>query len=328
MTTNRGSSPPFSAALELEHSLQQWHAKEFKSNITLPGHPRIELSDMDDTIGFVLSDIDCPSLNALEPYLWLISTPRHDNITPLHRQRLRGRQIIPLEDPDMHLVWRRHEIFVKPLPAYLLSHAFWEQLLLNTTSPQPEERQRVVRAAMGLLRTYASLIRHPSDFRIAKHDELELVPKDVSWEDFSRFIAKFHTLSETHVCARYQKYGELRYSRLNILVKLLFLRWNYCYILGDYQAYFERFYGPILFVFAVLSVMLNAMQVELAVESLDPRPWTRFWQASRGFAVCTLILAALLTAFLVLLFARKILSEALYAAGMRVHAIDRKPRRT
>ncbi|KAK5125217.1 hypothetical protein LTR85_000893 [Meristemomyces frigidus] len=315
---SRQIQPPFQASLELDHSLTSWHPKHAQANLCLPGQPRVSLSDADSVLDFLESDLLTIDLDNLEPYLWLISTPLPSNITPLHRQCLRGRRITPMEDPDLHLVWHRYKIFVKPLPAYLCSYAFWEHFV---HSPQPQcadQKHAVAQAALGLLRSYSHLVKHPSDFAIAQRDDLQLISKKVTYEDFCRFIAAFEHLNQDDVSKRYRRYGELRFSRLNYLFKIVLWRWSFRDTSSDYRDYFERFFGPLLFVFAVLSVLLNAMQVVLAAEGLDDRYWRTFWSMSRWFAVSTIAVALLLTGVMLLLLARKMAGEILYAVRKRL----------
>lgn len=45
---------------------------------------------------------------------------------------------------------------------------------------------------------------------------------------------------------------------------------------------------PVLFLFAVLTTILNAMQVNLAVDQVTEGSWTRFWPFCRWFSVLSL----------------------------------------
>src|SRR5271155_5226173 len=67
---------------------------------------------------------------------------------------------------------------------------------------------------------------------------------------------------DADVSDRYQ-YGELRLSRLNLYAPFLFHRFYYEQVHGQYGEYFARLYGPILFIFAVVSTLLNAMKVAM-----------------------------------------------------------------
>jgi hypothetical protein len=47
---------------------------------------------------------------------------------------VRGRRVTITEKPALHLVWFYERVFVKPLPKYLLSHAFSEHYSLSPLS--------------------------------------------------------------------------------------------------------------------------------------------------------------------------------------------------
>ncbi|KAK4954659.1 hypothetical protein LTR10_008092 [Elasticomyces elasticus] len=309
---------PFSQALELDHTLRQWQAKSESVDFCLPGHPRIGIEDTTGVLDCLNSDLVTSDLDRIEPWLWLVSTPSPQNISPLHRQVLRGRRIVSMEDPDLHMVWTRHQIFLKPLPAYLLSHAFWQEYLSPPGRGNLSQTQHLAQASCGLLRSYAYLIRHPSDFAIAQRDDLCLIPESISYDAFCKFIVAFEHLDADSVSPRYKLFGEIRLSRTNFLVKLLFRSWTFRETTSDYLDYFERFFGPLLFVFAVFSMLLNAMQVTLAVESLETKEWHAFWDVARWFAVTTIMVVVLLTGSMFLLLTKKLTSEYLYAMRMCV----------
>lgn len=42
-----------------------------------------------------------------------------------------NRAIVITERADEHLVWHEHRIFIKPMPAFLLCHSFWETHLCS-----------------------------------------------------------------------------------------------------------------------------------------------------------------------------------------------------
>ena len=69
------------------------------------------------------------------------------------------------------------------------------------------------------------------------------------------------------------RYGELRLTRLNLYAPLLLRKFHYEQVHGQNGDFFGRLYGPVLFVFAVVSIILNAMQVELAVEQFITPHW-------------------------------------------------------
>ncbi|EON65746.1 hypothetical protein W97_04985 [Coniosporium apollinis CBS 100218] len=177
-------SPPFSRAHQLCSDFDPHEAKGSANEIrppaaALPGQPCILLSDCIRTKQFLIKEFWAHDLEVMAPRLWVMSTQSSANVNPLHRQKVKGREIVVTEDPRLHLVWIHDRIFIKPLPRYLLSHAFWEQFLLSKSSTLTDRRDTIRKAAMGYLRTYRHLIQHESDFVIAQQDHLRLVPKDV-----------------------------------------------------------------------------------------------------------------------------------------------------
>ena len=141
---------------------------------------------------------------------------------------------------------------------------------------------------------------------------MRLLPPNITWEQFCDFSARNHAISDSQVSIRYH-YGELILTRLNLYVKFFLRKFYYEQVHGQYGAYFSRFYGPFLFIFAVFSIFLNAMQVELSVESLTSLQWQPFWYLSRWFSVLTLACLAFLTWSLVLLLIGMIVDEWVWA---------------
>jgi hypothetical protein len=314
--------PPFSKAQQLCNDLDPHNTdrstREPEAPVrSLPGQPCIMLSDPIRIAQFLIKEFWAQDLEATAPHLWVMSTQSSANVNPLHRQRVKGREIIVTEDPRLHLVWIHDRIFIKPLPMYLLSHAFWEQFLLYDSSTLADSQEAVRRAAMGYLRTYRYLIQHESDFVIAQHDALRLVSKEVSWTQFCAFISEVASIQDSDVSGRYC-YGELRLSRLNLYAPLFLHKFYYEQVHGEYGDYFARLYGPFIFVFAVLSTILNSMQVEVAVEQVSAGGWEGLWPIARGFSTISLIGTALISVFIFLLWLWMIVDEWCYAIRCRL----------
>jgi hypothetical protein len=141
---------------------------------------------------------------------WLLAKPDHSHISPLHHQKVRGREIVITEQPGLHLVWYYDRVFNKPLPSYLTNYAFWKHYLSRNDSDTAALRK----AALGYLRSYYHLIRHQSDFDMAMEKKL-IHPK---WEfhELLNFLKNFRSVVE-EVSPRF-RYGELRLSRLNFII--------------------------------------------------------------------------------------------------------------
>ena len=317
------TSPPFSKAHQLCSDLNPCETMGSSTGDTqtpataLPGQPCILLDDRTRLKQFLVQEFWAQDLESMAPRLWVMATQSGTNVNPLHRQKIKGREIVVTEDPRLHLVWIHDRIFIKPLPSYLLSHAFWEHFLLSNLSPLGDRRDAILKAAMGYLRTYRYLIQHESDFVIAQQDHLRLIPKNISWAQFCEFITEIVCIQDTEVSDRYC-YGELRLSRLNLYAPLFLRRFHYEQVYGQYGDYFARLYGPVLFLFAVVSTMLNSMQVEIAVEQVSTTHWEALWPMYRGFGTVSLVGIALVLLCFVLLWLWMILDEWQYAIRCRL----------
>jgi hypothetical protein len=231
------------------------------------------------------TELKTPRLNAIHHRLWLAGRPTAAR--PLHRQKLLGRTILITEDPDEHLVWFEDQIFVKPLPDCLLDWESWNTHLSSD--------QELHKAACGLVLSYAWLVRHKSDLHIAK--ETGLLSEEIEWIGWVDFIDAFlgnincETLSDVN--QRYE-YGELRLSRLNTIYRFLPPLYSFRNLIGGYQsrstwyrAFFDRHFKWMLAVFAILSVVLSALQVGLATTSLQGNG--PFQSTSYGFTITSLV---------------------------------------
>jgi len=294
-------------ANQLNDELEAIDPLELNGHQNLPGHPRAGLADVGALTSFLEDDLCSQDLERMAPYFWMMSLRSSSNISPLHRQRVKGREILISEDPKLHLVWLQDRIHIKPLPAYLLSFAFWDIYLLQRSSPLPEEsRSRILKAALGYVRTFYYLVKYESDLTLAQ--ERHLIPKSVSWAQFCAFTSKFHSISDADVSARYS-FGELRLSRLNFYCKFILGKFRIQHVHTSYSAYFARLYAPFLFVFGIFAVVLSALQVELQVEPFAQVEWPRFWDSCRWFAFLTLVLATAFTALLLCLFLHRFVAE-------------------
>ena len=207
------------------------------------------------------------------------------------------------ENPQLHLVWFYDRIFIKPIPRYLLSHAFWEYL---------QTREELCQAATGFLRTYSYLIRYDADFRLAASDTLSLIPADdgeesITYERFTKFIRPFSMLEDNSVSPRYH-YGELRLTRLNMCSRLFLGKLTFHHIDAQWSSYLGRFLAPMLSTLALFSVVLSAMQVGLAAQKPpeDLHNLITFSGISQWFSTAIILLASvgilLLGALIIFMF--------------------------
>jgi hypothetical protein len=308
-------SPPFLQSQQLCTDLEP-KDNTAQPNTFLPGHPCLMLNDLPRISQFLDDEFWSKDLEAFAPHLWVMSTYSSSNINPLHRQRVKGREIIITEEPRLHLVWFHDRVYIKPLPKYLLSYRFWEMFLVNQPTSLGSRRDAIRKAALGYLRTYRYLVQHESDFHIAKQDHLCLIPHDVDWVAFCRFISALDHIKDANVSGRYS-YGELRLSRLNFYAPFFLRKFHFEQIHGQYGDYFARLYGPILFIFAIVSTILSSMQVGLAVDQVATTHWLALWPVFRSFSAVILIGAALLSLFFIILWLWLFLNEWVYAIRVR-----------
>lgn len=278
----------------------------------LPGQPLIRLDCPTQLSEFLEREYCCQDLEKMAPHLWMMSTQSSANINPLHRQRVKLREVVITEDPRLHLVWNYDRIFIKPLPKYLLSHAFWMTYLLSETSPLGNKRHKIRRAALGYIRTYRHLVKYESDFSIAQDKKARLIPPEVDWLQFCLFVSEFDNIKDSDVSGRYN-YGELRLTRLNFYGKFILHKFNFMQLHGQYGTYFGQFFAPLLFIFATASVILSAMQVEMAVEQASGVLLEAYAGVCHWFSVVILICTAILSFGLVALVIYMICDEWVYA---------------
>ena len=181
------------------------------------------------------------------------------------------------------------------------------------------------------MRSYSHLIQYESDFCLAL--EKGLIPRrshcgpptatikdEITFESFVRLITSFDRFDDAYVSPRYS-YGELRLTRLNFYSRIFLGKLTFYHINAQWGTFINGAITPFVVVFAILAIVLNAMQVELAVQSYkDPNSsWAAFANTSKWAAVIVLIFVLLTIIFIVILvlimffhdlwFARSILRD-------------------
>ncbi|KAF2736789.1 hypothetical protein EJ04DRAFT_510892 [Polyplosphaeria fusca] len=275
-TTAWHSTPPFEESTQLCTTLSYTpptsekppHLHNHGPSQTLPDAPRIPLHTP-SILTHTLTDLSTTRMHPLREKLWWSGpTP---SIRPLSEHLTLERRIKITEDPTMHLVWTDNLLFLKPLPAYLCSHAFWQHLLDPANHEiSAEVRDEVRAAALGFLRTYARLVQRRSDFQLAVRLDLLASFPSLSFESFILFIQAFDDIPDAAVGLRW-RFGELSLEALNFYSLLWLKTWHRNRYESRYGAYFQRFFPVVLFMFALFSVILSAMQVILAAR--QPELW-------------------------------------------------------
>lgn len=207
-------------------------------------------------------ELSTPVLDEIYPHLWLVAKKASNQIDALHVQKIKGRELVPAENPKLHLIWQHSRIFIKPVPTCFLSPDFW--LAFSKSSEENADINNSVRSvALGFMRSYAFLIQHRLDFELAL--ETHLLASDVTWEFWTKLIADFRTVEDKDVARRYH-YGQMRLSRLNWVVRLvrpegLSTRWFYEIPYWSTMPYLQEATIPLAFAFASASIALSCMQV-------------------------------------------------------------------
>ncbi|KAK5655506.1 hypothetical protein OQA88_5777 [Cercophora sp. LCS_1] len=267
----------------------------------LPGQPRARLHvlaqdhrpEHNTLLGYLRKAHLTDGLDELLPYMRYIfvQTPSYKHIMPLHHQQARKREIMVNEEPGLHLVWYYERIFIKPIPAYFYSQAFWTYL--------KDAEPAVFKAAVGFMRSYGFLIQYEIDFDegVSKH----LIPKKPdghfpTYEEFCDFIEPFTHVDDKHVSRRFH-YGELRLTRINRTAFFFKGRLAYFHIHLQWGSFLEHILAPIITVFAVFSVVLNSMQVSLAALDMETvnneNGWPSFISISLWFPISIIISIAI-----------------------------------
>lgn len=264
----------------------------------------IDVVNHDTLFRFLGTEFSLERLDDIYPKLWCVGFPRPPR--SLSTQIQMGRTVVLTNALDMHLVWGGGKIFLKPLPRYLLEPEFWTAIVPTSESDHDERdtklkaqgktpvtgqsapttesvqtmlgdsppvgRSGIRKSALGLLYTYACLITHPVDLKLAL--DLGLIPKDLgnkpdwgTWRKLAAELLHPEILSQVH--RRFER-GELRLNRL-----------NWIYVLKDmpsFQMYYSPWHNYTDFIATNLSwitaatiyiaIVLTAMQVGLSTNEL------------------------------------------------------------
>ncbi|KAK4131664.1 hypothetical protein BT67DRAFT_427002 [Trichocladium antarcticum] len=276
-----------------------------KTKPYLPGQPRIRLdrplhNGEDPVLKYVQGSHLTTQLDELLPFMRYIfvQTPSYIHIMALHHQKAHARKIVVDESPGLHLVWYYEFIFIKPVPAYFYSRAFWTYI--------QNADEKAYHASLGFMRSYYWLIQYEIDYldALAQH----LIPRKgdgahPTYEEWCAFIEPFGQVGDKSVSRRFH-YGELRLTRINRAAFLFKRKLAYFHIYPQWGSFLAHFLAPIVTVFAVCSVVLNSMQVTLAALEADraaaPGAWPRFLDASVWFPVVVMLgIAVVMVASLV-----------------------------
>ncbi|KAJ6785756.1 hypothetical protein PWT90_04846 [Aphanocladium album] len=306
MATWKHLAPPFSIQLLKQHADVGQQGEHDPLLNLLPSLYRNKSGDLARTgqniTACVEDELQLKRLANIHDWLWVAGLPLPPRA--LHHQLLLGREILITEQMDLHLVWTTGKVFLKPIPRFVLEPTFWTRYLCcgecgcSSSVTKPEcVRPRLYRQALGFLFSYAALLLHESDFRIA--EDKHLLPPEVTWPAWRTLVEQLDTENIYPYIDQRFIHGELRLSRLNKIYALTktpmrryMAHWN------QYSAFFHDNFTTLASATVYIAIVLTAMQVGLATESLGHNQ--AFQSASYGFTVFS-ILGPLIAASLIML---------------------------
>jgi hypothetical protein len=97
------------------------------------------------------------------------------------------------------------------------------------------------------------------------------------------------------------------------LLRQILCKQRFHAVYQQYSEHFSQYYGVLLFVFGIMSVALNAMQVKLAVDALEDHRLENVWVACRFFSVLVFSLILSLALCLMVLLLWLVLDECIFA---------------
>ncbi|KAF1829554.1 hypothetical protein BDW02DRAFT_583597 [Decorospora gaudefroyi] len=236
---------------------------------TISGRKNAVFLANDDIPQFLTDDLDLSRLNKIHTSLWMAGRPMRAR--PLHRYKMLGMDLVITQQMDLHLLKFSTKLLLKPLPEYLLDHAFWSTYLCADKDLHA--------SACGFLLSWIWLLVSPVDLSMAS--EQGLVPVWMEWGWWKAFVKDVigggggggidvNTLEGVN--KRWQ-FGDLRLGRINSIYRTRFFFTHfvrgYLYGYNRYQLFFQRKFSWILVVVVLLSLVLSAMQVGTGLEQLE-----------------------------------------------------------
>ncbi|KAI0883238.1 uncharacterized protein GGS22DRAFT_190551 [Annulohypoxylon maeteangense] len=218
---------------------------------------------------FLKRELLVKRLNDVQDWLWICD-----------HQVLISRDIIITEDPELHLVWSKNRIYLKPIPLYLLDPEFWKHHIHGDD---------LIKCARGFLYSYTALIAYESDFKLATTKGL--LPEDIDWAQWKTLSREILTSHHYEFINPRYWYGELRLSRLNKVYRIRqgFVLRGYSKVASHavYGDLISDNFGALATILGYVVIVLTAMQVGLGVERLQTDE--AFQNASYGFTVFSII---------------------------------------
>lgn len=242
---------------------------------------------------------------------------KRDSVPPLqcieHRIIVSGRM-------DHHLLCDYQNVWIKPLPRYMLDPNFWETHLACPAGCACQHRGRVLYVspackaglrgvARGFLYTYACLI--PDEYSLGTAQDKRLLPlglngTKVMWDDWKRLVKEILT---AHHNPHNHRWVHPRFAYSLVYKSHL---WQFSFVtcsapwftvkrnISDSAAFFTI----IASVLAVLVLLLTTLQVGIAA-AVENDEASKYWLsigldwASRGYHFCYLFFPALFFCYII-----------------------------
>lgn len=278
------SACPSSSSTSCDTNAESMHlpaAFRLNSHVLMPLLP----SESAVILNYLSNEFSVDRLNVIHKHLWFAGLARPAR--PLHHQFVLGRTIVVSERADLHLLWRKDQIFIKPLGELIGCEYIWSKYICRDAKTYGN--------AAGFLLSYMWLITTKSDLRIAHQHGL--IGPNITWEawiKFSREVLQIvdHT-SYRNVNARYL-YGELRITQLNYISRWCSLTrgrraifQGYFSYYSNYASFFQEHTTGLAAGLVYIAIVLTAMQVGLATTKLGHN--IVFQAVSYGFTVFSIL---------------------------------------
>ena len=179
-------------------------------------------------------------------------------------------------------------IFIKPLSDCPVKATFLKDIICHDKD--------LYGLATGFLYSYCRLIESPLDLALAQ--KLKLLNENITWERwYSVTTAVIPKIRLEDVNKRW-RYGQLRLGQINLIWKAIDHGLAYFTTHKEYATYFNQYFKFFITVFACLAIILQAMQIIVAIKEKSGR-WDTICY---GFSLATLIAVVASLAYVLLMF--------------------------
>ncbi|KAF4628222.1 hypothetical protein G7Y89_g9935 [Cudoniella acicularis] len=221
---------------------------------------------------------------------WLVIAGFKHRYYPLWELAVKGRILVIVHDPGLHLTWKDSVQYIKPLPA-----CFGNPKIVTELSENGGEG---LKHARGFFHSYTRIVKSECDYDIAVKkgllpDPWLSLPGFEGWKKWKSLVEEWkeanppadgqeeeewsHRYPLPPACHGRYTYGELRLTRLNWIMWLLYLPHyfepvslkSYFYITEDPFGKFWQGYGKwVALLFIYVTVLLASLQLALTAGAM------------------------------------------------------------